>query len=854
MKGSYNFALVVSSILIAFIASYTALALGARVHASRGRFRVAWLAGGSVAMGIGIWSMHFVGMLAHRLPVAITYDVTLWLASMAVAVGASALALGVAARPGLSRTALAGAGLLLGAAVAGMHYVGMAAMRIPGRIAYDPRLVVLSIVVAVAAAAVALGLLIRTRADDSPRGRRRKVGAAAVMAAGIAGMHYTAMAAARFHVVTGTVHVPQDHVLRTEGLAAGVIVGTLVVLGITLLSALVDRRMRARDAETEAVRRSEARFRSLVDASAQGVWTASPDGEIHGRQPELAAFAGLPEERSGAGGWMEAVHAGDRDRVGAEWRAALDEKRIFETELRLRRGDGAWRRASVRAVPVIAEDGRVREWVGATTDVTERRRVEEGRDFVAEASRVLASSLDYEQTLRTVADLAVPVLADWCAVDVVTEDGELRRLAVQHRDPDKIRLVQEIEHRWPTRPDTPYGMANVVRTGQPELVPHIPEALLSASAHDDEHLRLVRELGLRSYVCVPLMARGHVLGALSLVHAESGRVYDAADQALAEELARRAAVAIDNARLFGETEEARAQLEQQTGELEEAQAEMEMAHDELQAAYEDLAERTRDAEQAREAADEANAAKSSFLATMSHELRTPLNAIAGYTQLLEMGIHGPVSESQREALAKIHRNQAHLLGLINDVLNFAKIEAGQVRYTVQDVPLDATLAAVEALVEPQIRARGLLYRYRLGDGTATVRADRERLEQVVLNLLTNAIKFTEPGGRVEMAWETDGRWARIHVADTGRGIPADKLDAVFEPFVQVDPALTRATEGTGLGLAISRDLARAMRGDLTARSTPEKGSVFTLTLPLGEAAAAPVPASAPRTEGRDAAD
>ena len=841
MKGSYTPALVAFSLLIAVLASYTALALGARVHAARGRFRLAWLTGGSVAMGIGIWSMHFVGMLAHRLPVPVTYDVPLWLLSMAVAVAASALALWTAGRPHPSRPALAGLGLGMGAAVAGMHYVGMAAMRIPGRIDYDARLVAASVAIAVAAAAATLGLVLRSRGDDTPAGRRRKLGAGVVMGLAIAGMHYTAMAAARFTLRPGSVDVPRDHVLRTEGLAGGVIVGTLVLLGISLLSAQVDRRMRARDAETEAVRRSEARFRSLVVASAQVVWTADPKGHVVGPQPELAAYTGMQPEDVRGWGWLEAVHPGDRDAVRAAWRRAVAARQVMEQEYRLRRADGAWRRVSVRAVPVLEEDGRVREWVGATTDVTDRRRVEEGRDFIAEASRVLASSLDYEQTLRTVAALAVPVLADWCAVDVLTDDGELRRLAVQHTDPAKIQLVQEIEARWPTRPDAPHGLANVVRTGRAEIMPHIPEELLSAGAHDAEHLRLIRELGLRSYVCVPLLARGKVLGALSLVHAESGRAYDEEDLALAEELARRAAVSIENARLFGETEEARSQLEQQTGELEEAQAEMEMAHDELQHAYEDLAERTRDAERARAAADEANAAKSTFLATMSHELRTPLNAIAGYTQLLEMGIHGEISGPQREALEKIRRNQTHLLGLINDVLNFAKIEAGQVQYALEDVALDATLAAVEALVEPQIRARGLAYRYRHGDPSVTVRADRERLEQVVLNLLTNAVKFTQPGGRVEMGWEAEGPRACIHVRDTGRGIPADKLEAVFEPFVQVDPALTRATEGTGLGLAISRDLARAMRGDLTARSTEGEGSTFTVSLPLGQ----PLPAARP---------
>jgi PAS domain S-box-containing protein len=846
MKGSYNHALVAFSILIAVFASYTALALAARVSASRGRFRLAWLVGGSVAMGIGIWSMHFVGMLAHRLPVPVTYGVPLWLLSMLVAVAASAVALWVASRPALPSAALVVAGLLMGGAIAGMHYVGMAAMRIPGRVRYDPTLVVASIAIAVAAAGAALALFLRTRGDDSPRGRRLKGGAALAMGAAISGMHYTAMAAARFDVHAGAVAVPGDHVLRTPGLAGGVIVGTLVVLAITLLGALVDRRARARDAETEAVRRSEARFRSLVVASAQVVWTASPEGELSETQPELAAYTGLSFDRYRGDRWLEeAVHPGDREAVRGAWDEAVREKRVMETEYRIRRADGEWRRVAVRAVPVVEEDGRLREWVGAMTDVTERRRTEQARDFLADAGRVLASSLDYGHTMRGVARLAVPALADWCAVDVLTEDGELRRIAVHHTDPGKVRLVREIEERWPTPPDAPHGVPFVVRTGQAEMVPEIFDDMLAASSADPEQLRMVRALGLRSYVCVPLTARGKVLGALSLVHAESGRRYAPADLALAEELARRAAVAIDNARLFSETEEARSQLEQQTGELEEAQAEMEMAHDELQHAYEDLAERTREAERAREAADEANAAKSSFLATMSHELRTPLNAIAGYTQLMEMGIHGPVNDAQRGALEKIHRNQTHLLGLINDVLNFAKIEAGQVQYDVADVPLDATLSAVEALVEPQLRARGLVYRYRPGDGVSTVRADRERMEQVVLNLLTNAIKFTAPGGRVELWWERAGQVARIHVSDTGRGIPADKLEAIFEPFVQVDPALTRSAEGTGLGLAISRDLARAMRGDLTTRSTEGEGSVFTLTLPLGR----PLPAALP-----DAAD
>jgi PAS domain S-box-containing protein len=850
MKGSYNAALVAFSILIAILAAYAALALSARVNAVRGRFRLAWLAGGSVAMGLGIWSMHFVGMLAFRLPVPTTYDVPLWLLSMVVAVGASLLALWVASRASVPASARIAAGVLMGVAIAGMHYVGMAAMRIPGHIRYLPPLVAASIAIAIAASCAALWLFLRFRADESGRGQRMKWWAAVVMGLAISGMHYTAMAAARFTpAAADAVTVPDDHVLRTEGLATGVIVGTLVLLAITLLSTRVDRRLRVRDAETEAVRRSEERFRSLVVASAQVVWSTNAEGEFTEPQPSWAAYTGTRWEEYRGAGWLQSLHPDDRAGVAAEWGAAVREKRVIEVEYRLRRADGAWRHVAVRAVPVMEPGGRVRDWVGAITDVTERRRTQEARDFLAESSRVLASSLDYATTLRSVARLAVPTLADWCAVDVVTEDGEVERLAVEHVDPAKVRLALELEERWPSDRQAPHGVHAVVRTGEAQMMPDIPDSLLASAARDPEHLDALRALGLRSFVCVPLTARGRVLGALTLVHAESGRSHDAADLALAEELARRAAVAIDNARLFGETEDARHQLEQQTAELEEAQAEMEMAHDELQRAYEDLAERTREAERARAAADEANAAKSAFLATMSHELRTPLNAIAGYTQLIDMGIHGPVSPAQREALDKIHRNQTHLLGLINDVLNFAKIEAGQVQYEVQDVPLDATLAAVEALVEPQLRAKELRYRYRGGDPRLTVCADRERMEQVVLNLLSNAIKFTDPGGEVELWWDAADGTARIHVRDTGRGIPADKLEAIFEPFVQVDPALTRSAEGTGLGLAISRDLARAMKGDLTARSTEGEGSVFTLSLPIGR----PLPAAA-SDDVADAAD
>jgi PAS domain S-box-containing protein len=280
-------------------------------------------------------------------------------------------------------------------------------------------------------------------------------------------------------------------------------------------------------------------------------------------------------------------------------------------------------------------------------------------------------------------------------------------------------------------------------------------------------------------------------------------------------------------------EEAHAAAEAHRRELEQANEQLERQAVELAASQQQLVEQAEELDRQRSIAEEANRAKSAFLATMSHELRTPLNAIGGYVQLIEMGVHGPVTDAQTEALARIARSQRHLLRLINDVLNLSRIEAGRVEYHLETVALDEVVKAVMPMVEPQLTARHVRYEVQVPSELAAY-ADREKVQQIVLNLLSNASKFTPPEGRVIVDGFLDrGRDDRVYlrVRDTGIGIPGDRLDQVFEPFVQVDASRSRRAEGTGLGLAISRDLARGMGGDLRARSEEGEGSSFTLSLP-----------------------
>jgi signal transduction histidine kinase len=320
------------------------------------------------------------------------------------------------------------------------------------------------------------------------------------------------------------------------------------------------------------------------------------------------------------------------------------------------------------------------------------------------------------------------------------------------------------------------------------------------------------------FVGVPLVTQGRVIGLLAVMR-RPGVDLTPDDEWLLSALADQLAAPLENARLAAKIHHAALLVE--NARLYEAEREARREAEVARA----------EAERQRVLADEANRAKSQFMANMSHELRTPLNAIAGYVELIEMGLRGEVTDKQREDLRRIRQNQRTLLSLVNDVLNFVKLEAGRIGFTMSDVPVDECLAAMEALVMPQLLAQGLRYHYVPCELALTMYADQEKVQQIVLNLLANAIKYTSRGGDVHLSAIVDGDHVLVRVRDTGRGIPGEQLEQIFAPFVRVDAGYARSTEGTGLGLAISRDLARAMGGDIAAESVVGEGSTFTLSLP-----------------------
>ncbi len=556
---------------------------------------------------------------------------------------------------------------------------------------------------------------------------------------------------------------------------------------------------RERAARLEA-ERSENRWTTTLRSIGDAVISTDTHGRVQFMNPIAESLTGwsLGEARGRPlVDMFNIVHEDTRRRVENPVDRVLREGAIvgLANHTALIRRDGTDLPIADSAAPIRDASGQLQGVVLVFRDVSVENRVAARAAYLARAGEALASTSDYRDALTTVVQLAVPRLADWCAVDILEPGAAAsQQIAVAHVDPAKVVFARELGLKYPPDPAAPTGVPNVLRTGRPELYPEIPTEMLERGAVDAEHLRIIRELQLRSAMVVPLRGRERIFGALSFVYAESGRHYTADDLLFAEDLARRAALVIERRKL-----------------------------------EEDVA-RLLDRERlARAEAEQANSAKDSFLATVSHELRTPLNAILGWA--VNARRKQPGGELDKH-LAVIERNARTQAKLIEDVLDVSRIISGKLRLELSSSDVgEAVRNAVES-IRPVAEGKKVSIKTTIAPDAGIITADADRLQQIVTNLLSNAVKFTPTGGTVAVSARREGKKILLVVQDTGVGIEPSALDSIFEPFRQEDSSTTRRHGGLGLGLAIVRQLVRAHGGNVSAESKGRgQGAKFVVELP-----------------------
>jgi signal transduction histidine kinase/ActR/RegA family two-component response regulator len=415
----------------------------------------------------------------------------------------------------------------------------------------------------------------------------------------------------------------------------------------------------------------------------------------------------------------------------------------------------------------------------------ELSKTEHARDrlqLLANATSVLISdSLDYEERLRNLARIIVPYFADWCAINI-TSGAHPSYTVVTNASPEKRKIAEEIQKRYVPKRDFNYGVAEVIRTRQATLYPTMPDELVRRTTQNEDHYRLLRELGLVSVMVVPLISRDECIGAITFVTAESGYHYNDADLEVAKQLARRAAVALDNAMLFQEVVEA-------------------------------------------------SRAKEKFLAMLAHELRNPLTPIRNSLPIL--ALKGDEDYEVKDIVQIMERQISTMSRLLDDLFDVARITEGKIQFKMEEINLLSVLEHAITTLRPEFERKGFKFSAYLAEGPLHIRADKVRIEQVIVNLLNNAAKYTPPGGHISFECSREGNEAVIRVRDTGKGIPPSMLKKIFQLFIQVDQSIDRPEGGLGLGLTLVKMLVERHGGSVVAQSEGEgKGSEFVVRLPL----------------------
>jgi len=550
----------------------------------------------------------------------------------------------------------------------------------------------------------------------------------------------------------------------------------------------------------------EERYRLLAESIPSITWTADAQGEITYLNDRWFRYTGMPADGI-ATHWSDTyLHPDDVVRVTEAWRKSLANGTEHRVECRVRRKDGMYRWFEAHAVPLCDDAGKVTQWFGATTDIDDRKRAEEIAAFMSRASAELAQLVDYRDTLRRIAAFAIPAFADWCGIFLKGEDGAVERLGLFNEDPERVSLVHQMRDRYPYRPTDRIGPGKVLHTGLSCWSENMTEEMLRDFAHDAEHLEILRKVNFRSWVCVPIRLEQRIGGAISFVMTDSGRVYSEAQLAVAEDLAHRVSMAIEN--------------------------------------YE-LVARLR----------EEDRRKDEFLAMLAHELRNPLAPIRNSVQILRM--KAADTPELKWAGDVIDRQVKHMSRLVDDLLDVSRVGKGKIELRRDRVPLSAAVNSAVEASRPLVEELRHQLSVSMPIEPIHLDADLTRISQVIANLINNAAKYTPPRGRIWVSVEREDGAAVIRVKDTGIGIAAHMRERIFELFTQVDASLVHSQGGLGIGLTLARRLVEMHGGTIEARSAGlGHGSEFVVRLPLApdvRSPAQPSPAAAREEISADSA-
>ena len=898
MQATYNFWLVALSVAVAVLVSYTALSLASRVAAVQGRLARVWLLGGAVAMGIGIWSMHFIGMLAFSLPIALRYDVATTVGTLVVAILTSGCAIRIGGGTDLGLRRQAGGAVLMGCGIFIMHYGGMSAIRIQPAIVYDPLLVAASGVIAVGASFAALWLAFHLRTGDSRSLAVGRLGAAIIMGMAISGMHYTGMAASNFSrgaFCSGGVPI------NNQWLASIIALVTVALLAIALITAVFDRHLQSRVTEEaqrlqemnkELQRRASAahsalraleHFRYALDQQAtvavldlDGIVTYANDrfSQISGFSNAELVGQTIGTHRSGA----------LPPQLYVDLWATIRDGRVWRGEMSNSKKDGSIYWVDTAVVPYKDDSGKVTQYVCISIEITQRKLAQDL--LAAQEVRSRAS----EERLRQISDGLPAMIAYWDRHRICrfANQAHFKHLGLRpdqmvgrpfdviyHRENMDVRAAELRGARVLAalrgeRQMFDYKVIaadGTISHWQSDFLPHWNNGEVIgfyALIIDITERKIAEENLARQEALMATTARmGEIAGwyldressdvfwtdmVYKIHDLPVGRMPGLAD-ALSfypPEAQRQVSDSVRDAFEHGKgwdhvmpfiTAAGRHRYVRSIGEPQMTNGRCTR----IVGAFQDVTE-ARQAElalrDAKEAAEAANRAKSEFLANMSHEIRTPLNGVIGMIGLL---LDSPINVQQREYAEIVRSSGQSLLALINDILDFSKIEAGRLELEAVDFNL---LAIIEDAVDAVALKAAENDLELLVDVDPQLpqrwNGDPTRLRQVLLNLLSNAIKFTaqgEVGLTVSGTPTKDDRFdLHFSVRDTGIGIAPERVSTLFAPFIQADSSTTRKFGGTGLGLSISQRLAEAMGGKIEVDSALGKGSTFrfTLRLPQGK--------------------